>query len=181
MASGFSETLIPHFCPRLELICSCTVEMLVPMCDLWLKRSWATARVVDPSVGYGSTASGAMCCCLGHACRTTQQSPSQRLSQFRYRKEEERTLDFTSGIQNAPEYCVCLLLLEKPCLLGSPSNLSSSMLGTERLLPNSLPYGMRETPSVALLLSLSLSLPFWLAPVSPKDGRGKTTTPNHHG
>lgn len=86
-------------------------------------------------MGYGSTASGAMCCCLDHACRTTQQSPAQRLSQFRYRKEEERTLDFTSGIQKAPEYCVCLPFLEKPCLLGSPSNLSSSVLGTERLLP----------------------------------------------
>lgn len=154
MASGFSETLTPHSCPRLELICSCTVEMLVSMCDLWLKRSWAAARVVDPIVGYESTASGAMCCCFDQACRTTQQSPAQSLSQFRYRKEEERTLDFTSGIQKAPEYCVCLPSLEKPCLLGLPSNLSSSVLGTERFLPNSLPYGMRETPSVAPCFSL---------------------------
>lgn len=67
VASGFPETLTPHSRPRLEIICSCTVEMLVSMCDLWLKRSWAAARVVDRSVGCGNAASGTMCCCLDHA------------------------------------------------------------------------------------------------------------------
>lgn len=69
-------------------------------------------------------------------------------------EEEERTVDFTSGVQKVPEHCVCLPFLEKTCLLlGLPTNLpSSSVLGTESLLPNSLPCGMRETPSVAMLL-----------------------------
>lgn len=137
--------------------CPCCGSQL----GLWKHRFWCHVLLFGPRV----------------------QSPSQRLSQFRYRKEEERTLDFTSGIQKAPQYCVCLPLLEKPCLLGSPSNLSSSVLGTERLLPNSS-WDERDTlcgpaspvlasPSPLLSagdLSLSLYPSGWLQLV-PKMGR----------